>query len=161
MDVCGMSILYLIDTTVILTISYELVTLVVLYYLVMLDIGILENATNANQLNKWSLKYAKKRNFNKDIILGNLMKKIKSGGKMIKIQKWCVMLEIIFVGIYFMSRDPNNIHFGEKIIIRRDSVMMLDDIMILCGISVLWTVYFCKLIHKRNVVAYEQFAKIL
>jgi len=162
MEVCGMSKLSIIDTIVILTICYELVTLAILYYLVTLDIRILKNAKSVDQLDRWALRYAKKYKFNKDIILGNLMKKIESGKKAIKIGKWCLLLEIIFVSIYFISIDPNIFRFGEKIILSgRDRIMMLDDIMILCGISALWVLYFVKPIHQRNIVAYEQFSRLL
>ncbi len=156
-----MSKLYIFDTIVILTICYELVTLVILYYLVTLDIKMLKKAESVDQLFKLTLRYAKKRNFNKDIILGDLMKKIESIKKKNKIAKGCLLLQIIFVGIYFMPPHHDVIRFGEKIIFRQESKKMLDDIMILCGISTFWAVYFVKLIHQRNIVAYEQFTRLL
>jgi hypothetical protein len=161
MEVCGMSKLSIIDTIIILTICYELVTLAILYYLVTLDIRMLKKAESVDQLCKLTLKYAKKRNFNKGIILRDLMKKIESGKKFIKIGKWCLLLEIIFVSLYFIARDPDMIRFGEKILFGKEQRMMLDDIMILCGISVFWAIYYFMLVHKRNIVAHEQFSRLL
>ena len=156
-----MSKLSTVDTIVILTVCYELVALAILYYLVTLDIKILKNAKSLDQLDKWAMRYAKKRNFNKDIILENLMKKIEYVKKGNKIVNWCLLLVIIFIGIHFISRDPNVIHLGKKIIFGQDNVMMLDDIIVLCGISAFWAVYLVKLIHQRNIVAHEQFSRLL
>ena len=156
-----MSKLSIIDTIVILTICYELVTLVILYYLVTLDIKMLKKAESVDQLFKLTLRYVKTRNFNKDIILGDLMRKIEPIKKKNKLAKWCLLLEIIFVGIYFIPPYSDVIRFGEKIIFRQESKKMLDDIMILCGISTFWVVYFVKLIHQRNIVAHEQFSRLL
>ena len=136
-------------------------TLAILYYLVTLDIRMLNKAESVDQLCKLTLKYAKKRNFNKDVILGNLMKRIEKVKKGIKLAKGCLLLEIIFVSIYFMPQYSDVIRFGEKIIFKQDSKRMLDDIMILCGISAIWAYYYVKFIHKRNIVAHEQFSRLL
>lgn len=156
-----MSKLCIFDTIVILTICYELVTLVVLYYVVTLDIKMFKGAENVNQLHKLTLRYAKKRNFNKDIILRDLIKKIESSRKAIILAKWCLLLEIIFICIFFMPPHSDVIRFGEKIIFKQDSKMMVNDMMILFGITALWVLYFVKLIHQRNIVAHEQFSRLL
>jgi hypothetical protein len=160
MEIGCMSKLIIVDTVTILTLCYELVTLVILYYFVTSDIKILKNVKSVDQLDKWALRYAKKRNFNKGIILRDLMKKIESIKKMNKIAKWCLLLQMIFVGIYFMPYQ-DVMRLGEKIIFAQESKKMLDDIMILCGISTFWAIYFVKLIHQRNIVAHEQFSRLL
>ncbi len=156
-----MSPLSIVDTVVILTICYELVTLAVAYYLVTLDIRILKKAERVDQLCKLTFKFARKRNFNKGIILGDLMKRIERIKKCTKFGKWFLLLEIFFVSIYFMPPRPAVIHISEKIILRQNSIKMMDDIMILCGISAFWAVYYVKLIHQRNIVAHEQFSRLL
>lgn len=156
-----MSPLSMVDTIVILTICYELVTLAVAYYLVTLDIRILKKAERVDQLCKLTLRFARKRNFNRGVILGDLMKRIERVKKCTQLAKWCLLLEIIFLSIYFMPPRPDVIHISEKIIIRQNSIMMMDDIMILCGISAIWAIYYVMLVHKRNIVAHEQFSRLL
>ena len=59
------------------------------------------------------------------------------------------------------KRVPDIIRFGEKIIFTgRDRMMVFDELMIFGFISALWAVFFFNLIHKRNIVAYEQFSRL-
>lgn len=154
--------LCLANSLIIITICFNYVYLVIYYFLVMSDIRILKNAKNVTDLDKWALKYVKKYKFDKDIILGNLIKQIESGKKGIKIQKWSFLLVIIFVITHFTSRNPYTVHILWKTVhIGRDQLMILNGIMILCLFAGLFALLLFRLTHKRNIVAHEQFSRLL
>jgi high-affinity K+ transport system ATPase subunit B len=136
-------------------------TLIVYYFLYRSDRKILKNANNVNDLDKWALKYVKKYNFNKDIILENIIKKVESGKKTNKIIKWFFILQAIFFIIYYTTKTPNIINIGSKTIyIGRDAILILNGVMILCLLTVLCMFLLLRLMHKRNIVAHEQFSRL-
>ncbi len=152
---------YLANYLIVVTICFNYLCLIIFYLQVMSDIRILNNANKIDDLDKWALKYVKKYKFNKDIILENLTKQIESDKKNIKIIKFCFLLVIIFVIVHFTSRDPYTVHvFWKTIHIVHDQLIILNGIMILCLLFVLSTILLFRLIHKRNIVAHEQFSRI-
>lgn len=76
-----MSTFFIINIIIFISICFELVYFLIFYFLVRSDIRILINAKSIDELDKWALKYAKKYNFNKDAILGNIYKTVESGRK--------------------------------------------------------------------------------
>ncbi len=156
-----MSKFCLFNIVLIITICFEFVYLLIIYLLFMSDIRILINAKNLDSLDKWAIKYVKKNNFNKDVILQKINKAVRFSEKAKRIGRWGLLLETMVVIIYFISRGTDFFHFGDKeIFIGHDSVTILDSLMIFFLISVLWAVYFFNLIHKRNIVAHEQFTRL-
>lgn len=151
-DVC------LINILLIITICFEFVYFLIFYILVKSDIRTLINAKNIDELDKWALKYVKKYNFNNGVILANINKTVESGEKTKIMGRWLFLIGTIFVILYFISRVSEIIRFG---IINGSGVRALDELMVFIGISALWAVYFFNLIHKRNVVAREQFTRLL
>ncbi len=136
-------------------------TLIVYCSLYMSDIRILRNAKKISELNKWALKYVKKYNYNKDIILVNIFKKVESGKKTNKIIKWFLILQAIFFTIYYTTKTPNIINIGSKtILIGRDAILILNGMIILCLLTVLYMFLMFRLMHKRNNVAHEQFSRL-
>ena len=78
-----------------------------------------------------------------------------------KIGKWGLLFELIFVIFYFVSRNPEIIRISNKIFLSgRDSIMILDGLLILCVLSTLYVVLLSTLIEKRGSVAYEQFPRL-
>jgi len=152
-----MSTLSLVDILIIITICFECLYLLGIYLSFMSDIKILKNANNINELDKWPLKYVKKYNFNKYIILKNINEAVWSSEKARKIGRWGLLLETIGVIIYFISRVSEIIRFG---ILNGRGVTVLDELMIFIGISTVWAVYYINLIHKRNIVVCEQFYRL-
>lgn len=152
-----MSTFSLVDILIIITICFEFVYILLVYFLVRSDINILKNAKNIDELDKWALKYVKKYNFNKDIILANIIKAAESGTKTKKMGRSLFLIETIFVILYFISRVSEIVRFG---ILNGRSVTVLDKLMIFIGISAVWAVYLFNFIHQRNIVAYEQFIRL-
>lgn len=148
---------YLIIATICLNYLY----LIVFYFQVISDIRILNNANKIEDLDKWALKYVKKYNFNNDIILENLIIQIKSDQKNIKVLNFCFLLVVIFVIVHFTSKDPYTVHiFWKTINIVHDQLIILNGIMILCLLFALSVILLFRIMHKRNIVAHEQFSRI-
>ena len=136
-------------------------TLIISYFSMKSDIRILKSANNLAELKKWALRYIKKHNFNKNIILGKITKELDYSKKLKKVSKWGLLFEIIFIVFYFASRDPNIIRISDKIILSgRDSLMILDGLMILCVLSTIYVFLLSALIEKRDGIAYEQFSRL-
>jgi hypothetical protein len=146
-----MSTFCLVNVVIIISICFEFVYFLLFYFLVRLDIRILINAKNID----------KKYNFNKNVILANINKTVESGRKTKKTGRRLLLIGTIFTIVYFILRVPCIIRFGEKIIFTgRDRMMAFDELMIFGFISALWAAYFFNLIHKRNIVAREQFIRL-
>ncbi|MFA5323046.1 MAG: hypothetical protein WC373_10285 [Smithella sp.] len=144
-----------------IAISIMYLTLIVYYFLYRSDMRILKNAKNVNDLDKWALEYVKKYNFNKDIILENIIKKVESGKKTNKIIKWFLFLQTIFFIIYYATKTPNIINIGSKTIhIGRDAILILNGVMISCLLAVLYMFLIHKFTLKRNIFAHEQFSRL-
>ncbi len=158
MKFCLFDINYLfnmINIVVIITISFEVISLLVYYFLVMSDIKILKNAKSIAELDKWALKYIKKYNYNKDIVLENINKVMKPIEKTKKARRWSLLLMTICTIIYFMAR------IAEKmILIDENGVDVWDVIIAFTYISALWAILFVNLTQKRNIVAHEQFSRL-
>lgn len=157
-----MSTFFIINIIIFISICFEFVYFLIFYFLVRSDIRILINAKSIDELDKWALKYARKYNFNKDAILGNIYKTVESGSKVKKMGRWLFLIGTIFTVMYFILRVPDIIRFGEEIVFSgQHSMVIFDELMIYVFISSLWAVFFFNLIHKRNIVACDQFSRLL
>lgn len=156
-----MSRVYLAYYLIIIAICLMYPTLIISYFSIKSDIRILKSAKKLAELKKWALRYIKKHNFNKNIILGKITKELDYSKKLKKVSKWGLLFEIIFVVFYFVLRNPEIIRISDKMFLSgRDNIMILDGLMILCVLSTVYVLLLSVLIEKRDSIAYEQFTRL-